>query len=104
VIRELTERARAGGLKLTGEDGSGNSRNGHRDKAILTEAGPVEIAGAAGRDSSFEPQLVAERQRRLSGPAASCPVPGTAPAPYWHTSNHGASWGQIGRIKNDLKR
>ena len=100
AIRELTERARAGGLKLTGEDGllgrltkmvvegalegemddhlgysrhapdgrnSGNSRNGHREKTILTEAGPVGISVPRDRDSSFEPQLVAKRQRRLSG-------------------------------------
>jgi putative transposase len=100
VIRELTERARAGGLKLTGEDGllgrltkmvvegalegemddhlgysrhspegrnSGNSRNGHREKTILTEAGPVGIAVPRDRDSGFEPRIVAKRQRRLSG-------------------------------------
>jgi transposase-like protein len=100
VIRELTERARVGGLKLTGEDGllgrltkmvvegalegemddhlgyskhapegrnSGNSRNGHREKTILTEAGPVAIEVPRDRDSSFQPQLVAKRQRRLSG-------------------------------------
>jgi transposase-like protein len=100
VIRELTQRARAGGLKLTGEDGllgrltkmvvdgalegelddhlgysrhapegrnSGNSRNGHRDKTVLTEAGPVEIAVPRDRDSTFEPKIIAKRQRRLSG-------------------------------------
>jgi transposase-like protein len=100
VIRELTERARADGLKLTGEDGllgrltkmvvegalegemddhlgysrhardgrgSGNSRNGHREKTVLTEAGPVEISVPRDRDSSFEPKIVAKRQRRLSG-------------------------------------
>src|SRR5512135_3669862 len=72
LLRQLTERARAGGLKLTGEGGllgkltkmviegalegeldghlgyakhdpaghnSGNSRNGHRAKTVLTEAG-----------------------------------------------------------------
>jgi len=100
LLRELTERARAGGLKLTGEDGllgkltkmvvegalegemddhlgyekhdpaghnSGNSRNGHRPKTILTEAGPVEISVPRDRDSSFEPKIVAKRQRRLTG-------------------------------------
>ena len=100
VLRELTERARAGGLKLTGEDGllgkltkmvvegalegemddhlgyekhdpaghnSGNSRNGHRPKTVLTEAGPVEISVPRDRDSSFEPKIVAKRQRRLTG-------------------------------------
>jgi transposase-like protein len=100
VLRELTERARADGLKLTGEGGllgklskmviegalegemddhlgypkhapegrgSGNSRNGHREKTVLTEAGPVEISVPRDRDSTFEPRLVAKRQRRVSG-------------------------------------
>jgi putative transposase len=100
LLRELTERARAGGLKLTGEGGllgqltkmvvegalegemddhlgyskhspegrnSGNSRNGHRAKTVLTEAGPVEISVPRDRDSSFEPKIVEKRQRRLTG-------------------------------------
>jgi putative transposase len=100
LLRELTERARAGGLRLTGEGGllgqltkmvvegalegemddhlgyekhdpagwnSGNSRNGHRAKTVLTEAGPVEISMPRDRDSSFEPRIVAKRQRRLTG-------------------------------------
>src|SRR6202041_1805104 len=77
VLRAVPGRARAGGLKLTGEGGllgrltkmgiegalegelddhlgyarhdpagrdGGNSRNGHRAKTVLTEAGPVEIS------------------------------------------------------------
>src|SRR5579863_4761710 len=100
LLRELTERARAGGLKLTGEGGrlgkltkmviegalegemddhlgyarhdpegrnGGNSRNGHRGKTVLTEAGPVEISVPRDRESSFEPVIVAKRQRRLTG-------------------------------------
>jgi transposase-like protein len=100
LLRELTERARAGGLKLTGEGGllgkltkmviegalegemddhlgyakhdtagrgSGNSRNGHRAKTVLTETGPVEVSVPRDRDSSFEPKIVAKRQRRLTG-------------------------------------
>src|SRR5579875_4199868 len=100
LLRELAERARKDGLKLTGEGGlpgqltkmvvegalegemddhlgyskhapegrnSGNSRNGHRPKTLLTEAGPVEISVPRDRDSSFEPQIVAKRQRRLTG-------------------------------------
>jgi transposase-like protein len=100
LLRELTERARAGGLKLTGDGGllgeltkmvvegalegemddhlgygmhdpagrnSGNSRNGRRAKTVLTEAGPVEISVPRDRDSSFEPKIVAKRQRRLTG-------------------------------------
>lgn len=45
----------------------GNSRNGKRAKTVLTEAGPVEVSVPRDRDSSFEPQLVKKRQRRLSG-------------------------------------
>ncbi len=100
VLRELTERARSGGLQLTGEGGllgkltkmvvegalegelddhlgygkhdpagrdGGNSRNGHRAKNVLTEAGPVELSVPRDRDASFEPKIVAKRQRRLTG-------------------------------------
>jgi transposase-like protein len=100
LLAQLTERARAGGLRLVGEGGllaqlaktvieaglegemddhlgyerhdpagrnGGNSRNGTRAKTLLTEAGPIEIAVPRDRDSSFEPRLVAKRQRRLSG-------------------------------------
>jgi putative transposase len=100
VLRELTERARTGGLRLTGEGGllgrltkmviegalegelddhlgyekndpagrdGGNSRNGYRAKTLLTEAGPVEISVPRDRDSTFEPRIVAKRQRRLTG-------------------------------------
>jgi putative transposase len=45
----------------------GNSRNGTRGKTVLTEAGPVELSVPRDRDSSFEPRIVAKRQRRLSG-------------------------------------
>jgi putative transposase len=44
-----------------------NSRNGHRSKTVLTEAGPVEIDVPRDRESSFEPQIVRKRQRRLDG-------------------------------------
>ena len=100
LLRELTERARSGGLQLTGEGGllgkltkmvvegalegelddhlgyarhdpagrdGGNSRNGHRAKTVLTEAGPVELSVPRDRDASFEPKIVAKRQRRLTG-------------------------------------
>jgi putative transposase len=49
-----------------GRDG-GNSRNGHRSKTVLTEAGPVGISVPRDRDASFEPKIVAKRQRRLGG-------------------------------------
>jgi putative transposase len=48
-------------------DGSGNSRNGRRPKTVLTQAGPVEVSVPRDRDASFEPVIVAKRQRRLGG-------------------------------------
>lgn len=100
LLRELTERAREGGVQMTGEGGllaqltkmviegalegemdshlgyskhdragrdGGNSRNGYREKTVLTEAGPVGISVPRDRESTFEPKIVAKRQRRLNG-------------------------------------
>ena len=100
LLLELTERARTGGLKLTGEGGllgkltkmviegalegelddhlgyarhdpagrdGGNSRNGYRAKTVIIDTGPVEISVPRDRESSFEPKIVAKRQRRLTG-------------------------------------
>jgi transposase-like protein len=47
--------------------GSGNSRNGHRGKTVLTGAGPVEIEVPRDRASSFAPVIVPKRARRLGG-------------------------------------
>jgi transposase-like protein len=48
--------------------GTGNVRNGTRAKKVLTEhSGAVEIEVPRDRASSFEPQIVKKRQRRLSG-------------------------------------
>ena len=46
---------------------SGNSRNGHRAKTVLTEAGPVHVDVPRDRDASFTPKIVAKRQRRMAG-------------------------------------
>lgn len=100
LVAQLVNRARAGGLKLTGEGGvlqqltkrllesalegeitdhlgydkhdpagrnGGNSRNGIRSKTVLTDVGPVEISVPRDRDGSFEPRIVAKRQKRLTG-------------------------------------
>jgi len=100
LVGQLVERARAGGLQLTGEGGvlaqltkrlleaalegeitdhlgygkhdpagrdGGNSRNGSRAKTVLTDVGPVEISVPRDRDASFEPKIVAKRQKRLTG-------------------------------------
>ena len=47
--------------------GSGNSRNGTRTKTVLTEIGPVDIDVPRDVNSSFDPQIVKKRQRRLTG-------------------------------------
>jgi transposase-like protein len=98
LVAELVDRAKAGGLKLTGEGGvlaqltkrllesalegeitdhlgydkhdpagrgTGNSRNGIRSKTVLTDVGPVRIDVPRDRDASFEPKIVAKRQKRL---------------------------------------
>src|SRR5690348_5731115 len=100
LVGQLVERARAGGLQLTGEGGvlaqltkrlleaalegeitdhlgygrhdpaghnTGNSRNGRRAKTVLTDVGPVQISVPRDRDASFEPRIVAKRQKRLTG-------------------------------------
>jgi putative transposase len=47
--------------------GSGNSRNGHYPKTVITQAGPVTVAVPRDRAGSFEPGIVKKRQRRLAG-------------------------------------
>ncbi|MGO4238283.1 IS256 family transposase [Pseudarthrobacter sp. YAF2] len=45
-----------------------NSRNGTRPKTVLTETtGPVDIDVPRDREGTFEPKIVAKRQRRLTG-------------------------------------
>src|SRR4051812_44234539 len=63
---ELTDHLGYGKHDADGRDGR-NSRNGRRSKTVLTEVGPVEIDVPRDRDGSFEPKIVAKRQRRLSG-------------------------------------
>lgn len=46
---------------------TGNSRNGTRSKTVLTDVGPVEITVPRDRNGSFEPKIVAKRQKRLTG-------------------------------------
>ena len=45
--------------------GTGNSRNGHSDKRVLTEDGEVELAVPRDRNGSFEPVIVPKGERRL---------------------------------------
>ncbi len=63
---EMDDHLGYGKYDPAGRDG-GNSRNGKRTKTVLTEAGPVAIDVPRDRESTFEPKLIAKRQRRLSG-------------------------------------
>ena len=47
--------------------GSGNSRNGHGRKTVLTDRNEVELDVPRDRNGSFAPQLVKKRQTRLPG-------------------------------------
>ena len=47
--------------------GSGNSRNGHSDKTVLTDDGEVPIAVPRDRNGTFEPAIVPKGTRRLEG-------------------------------------
>jgi putative transposase len=46
--------------------GSGNNRNGHSDKTVLTDAGSVPVRVPRDRNGEFEPRLVPKHQRRIS--------------------------------------
>ena len=45
--------------------GTGNSRNGHSDKTVLTEDGAVELAVPRDRNGTFEPVILPKGERRL---------------------------------------
>lgn len=47
--------------------GSGNSRNGHSSKTVLTEEGEVDLSIPRDRAGTFEPQLVPKGVTRLEG-------------------------------------
>ena len=73
--KALMERALAGELTHhlgydkgdPGGPGSGNSRNGHSAKTVLTEDGEVDLAIPRDRAGTFEPQLVPKGVTRLDG-------------------------------------
>ena len=47
--------------------GTGNSRNGHSGKTVLTEEGEVDLAVPRDRNGTFEPAIVPKGERRLDG-------------------------------------
>ena len=78
-LAELTKRVLEAGLEaeMTEHVGyephdpvghhSGNSRNGSRSKTVITDIGPVQVDVPRDRTGTFEPIIVAKRQRRLGG-------------------------------------
>lgn len=48
-----------------GASTDGNARNGTRSKTVTSKAGPVIIYVPRDQAGTFEPQVVAKRQRRL---------------------------------------
>ncbi len=47
--------------------GPATRAGGTRSKTVLTDVGPVRIDVPRDRDASFEPKIVAKRQKRLGG-------------------------------------
>ncbi len=47
--------------------GSGNSRNGHSAKTVLTDEGELDLSVPRDRAGTFEPRLVPKGERRLDG-------------------------------------
>lgn len=47
--------------------GSGNSRNGHSTKTVLTEDGELDLSVPRDRAGTFGPRLVPKGERRLDG-------------------------------------
>src|ERR671911_2859077 len=52
---------------LTGDGGAGNSRNGYGRKSVITDTGRIELEVPRDRQASFDPQLIAQYQRRFPG-------------------------------------
>ena len=63
---EMDEHLGYGNHDVSGRS-SGNSRNGTRTKTVITGIGPVEIDVPRDTGSTFDPQIVKKRQRRLTG-------------------------------------
>ena len=49
------------------EAGSGNHRNGHNRKRVLTDGGAMDVAVPRDREGRFEPRLIEKHCRRLPG-------------------------------------
>jgi len=61
---EITEHL---GHEKQGRRRAANARNGHSEKVVQTETGPVGIRVPRDREGTFEPKLAKKHQRRLEG-------------------------------------
>ena len=52
---------------LSGEEETGNSRNGYGRKTVITDTGKIALEVPRDRQASFDPQLIARYQRRFPG-------------------------------------
>lgn len=48
-------------------EGAANHRNGHSDKTVLTDDGPLRVQVPRDREGSFEPALIPKHERRFTG-------------------------------------
>ena len=48
-------------------DAKPNRRNGHSRKTVQGDLGPIPLDTPRDRESTFEPQVIAKHQRRLTG-------------------------------------
>ena len=53
-------------LQESRRNGKKNKRNGHNHKHVLTEGGMMDVSTPRDRAGTFEPELIAKRQRQLS--------------------------------------
>ncbi|MDX2054001.1 MAG: IS256 family transposase [Polyangiaceae bacterium] len=68
VMERLLEGELAAHLEeASGTGDSPNVRNGHSDKTVHTESGPVRIRVPRDRNGTFVPQVVKKHQRRVEG-------------------------------------
>jgi len=75
LTKGLVERALEGEMTAhlgyekndTTGNNSGNSRNGHSTKKVITDNGPLEIVVPRDRNGDFEPQMIPKGQRRFTG-------------------------------------
>lgn len=66
LVNEMLEGEMESFLDEERKQGKRNKRNGKTSKRVLSDSGPLEISTPRDREGSFEPQLVAKRQRELS--------------------------------------